>query len=38
MIYLDPESRFDFQEVFGEHPDLVMNFANALLPLRGRGN
>ena len=33
MIYLDPKADLTFKKVFGEHPDLVMNLLNALLPL-----
>ena len=30
---LDPKADLTFKKVFGEHPDLVMNLLNALLPL-----
>ncbi len=33
MRYLDPKADLTFKRVFGEHPDLVMSFLNALLPL-----
>lgn len=33
MTYLDPKADLTFKRVFGEHPDLVMSFLNALLPL-----
>lgn len=33
MRYLDPKADITFKRVFGEHPDLVMSFLNALLPL-----
>ncbi|MDR0938250.1 MAG: Rpn family recombination-promoting nuclease/putative transposase [Mediterranea sp.] len=33
MRYLDPKADLTFKQVFGEHPDLVMSFLNALLPL-----
>lgn len=33
MKYLDPKADLSFKRVFGEHPDLVMSFLNALLPL-----
>lgn len=33
MKYLDPKADLTFKRVFGEHPDLVMSFLNALLPL-----
>lgn len=31
--YLDPKADLTFKKVFGEHPDLVMSFLNAMLPL-----
>ena len=34
MRYLNPKADLTFKRVFGEHPDLVMSFLNALLPLR----
>ena len=30
--YLDPRADLSLKRVFGEHPDLVMSFLNALLP------
>ncbi len=33
MTYLDPKADLTFKKVFGEHPDIVMSFLNALLPL-----
>lgn len=33
MRYLDPKADLTFKHVFGEHPDLVRSFLNALLPL-----
>lgn len=33
MRYLDPKADLTFKRVFGEHPDLVKSFLNALLPL-----
>lgn len=33
MKYLDPKADLTFKRVFGEHPDLVKSFLNALLPL-----
>lgn len=33
MRYLNPKADLTFKLVFGEHPDLVMSFLNALLPL-----
>ena len=33
MKYLDPKADLTFKKVFGEHPDLVISFLNALLPL-----
>ena len=35
MIYLDPKADLTFKKVFGEHPDLVMSFISAMLPLSG---
>ncbi len=34
--YLDPKADLTFKKVFGEHPDLVKSFLNALLPLEDR--
>ena len=31
--YLDPKADLTFKKVFGEHPDLMRSFLNALLPL-----
>lgn len=31
--YLNPKSDLVFKKIFGEHPDLLMSFLNALLPL-----
>ena len=33
MRYLDPKADLTFKKVFGEHPDVVRSFLNALLPL-----
>lgn len=33
MRYLSPKADLTFKRVFGEHPDLVASFLNALLPL-----
>ena len=33
MRYLNPKADLTFKRVFGEHPDIVMSFLNALLPL-----
>lgn len=30
--YLDPKADLTFKKVFGEHPDLMMSFLNAMLP------
>ena len=30
--YLDPKADLTFKKVFGEHPDLVTSFLNAMLP------
>ena len=35
MRYLDPKADLTFKRVFGEHPDLIISFLNALLPLNG---
>ena len=32
MRYLNPKADLTFKKVFGEHPDLVISFLNALLP------
>ena len=34
MKYLDPRADLTFKKVFGEHPDLMISFLNAMLPLR----
>ena len=34
MRYLNHKADLTFKRVFGEHPDLVMSFLNALLPLQ----
>ena len=34
MRYLNPKADLTFKRVFGEHPDLVISFLNALLPLQ----
>ena len=31
--YLDPKADLTFKKVFGEHPDLLISFLNAMLPL-----
>ena len=31
--YLDPKNDLTFKRIFGEHPDLLMGFLNALMPL-----
>ena len=33
MRYLSPKADLTFKKVFGEHPDLIISFLNALLPL-----
>jgi len=33
MIYLDPRNDLTFKRVFGEHPNLLLSFLNAMLPL-----
>ena len=30
--YLDPKNDLTFKRIFGEHPDLLISFLNALLP------
>lgn len=32
--YLDPKADLTFKKVFGEHPDLLRSFLNAVLPLK----
>ena len=32
MKYLNPKADLTFKKVFGEHPDLIISFLNALLP------
>ena len=34
MKYLDPRADLTFKKVFGEHPDLMISFLNAMLPLK----
>ncbi|MCD8542096.1 MAG: Rpn family recombination-promoting nuclease/putative transposase, partial [Gammaproteobacteria bacterium] len=31
--YLDPKADVVFKKIFGDHPDLLMSFLNAVLPL-----
>ncbi|MDR2849388.1 MAG: Rpn family recombination-promoting nuclease/putative transposase, partial [Verrucomicrobiota bacterium] len=31
--YLDPKNDLVFKRIFGEHPNLLLSFLNALLPL-----
>ena len=33
MFYLDPKNDLTFKRIFGEHPNLLISFLNALLPL-----
>ena len=35
MRYLSPKADLTFKKVFGEHPDLVISFLNAMLPFHG---
>lgn len=35
--YLDPKNDLVFKKIFGEHPDLLIDFLNALLPLPDDG-
>jgi predicted transposase/invertase (TIGR01784 family) len=32
-MYLDPKNDLVFKRIFGEHPDLLISFLNALMPL-----
>ncbi|MDR0711701.1 MAG: Rpn family recombination-promoting nuclease/putative transposase, partial [Prevotellaceae bacterium] len=34
--YLDPKNDLTFKRIFGEHPDLLKSFLNALMPLEER--
>ena len=34
--YLDPKNDLPFKRIFGEHPDLLKSFLNAVMPLEGR--
>ena len=31
--YLDPKNDLTFKRIFGEHPDLLVGFLNAMMPL-----
>ncbi|MDR1154357.1 MAG: Rpn family recombination-promoting nuclease/putative transposase, partial [Bacteroidales bacterium] len=31
--YLDPKNDLPFKRIFGEHPNLLKSFLNALMPL-----
>jgi predicted transposase/invertase (TIGR01784 family) len=33
MRYLDPKADLTFKKIFGEHPDILMDFLNSILPL-----
>ncbi len=33
MYYLDPKNDISFKKVFGQHPDILISFLNALLPI-----
>ena len=33
MRYLDPKNDLIFKRIFGEHPDILLSFLNAVLPL-----
>ena len=35
-MYLNPKADITFKKVFGEHPDIVKSFLNAMLPLDDR--
>lgn len=36
MKYLSPKADLTFKKVFGEHPDLIISFLNALLPFESQ--
>lgn len=33
MRYLDPKNDLTFKKIFGQHPNILMHFLNAVLPL-----
>jgi len=33
ILYLDPKVDLTFRRIFGEHPDLLINFLNSVMPL-----
>ena len=33
VLYLDPKVDLTFKRIFGDHPDLLINFLNAVMPL-----
>jgi predicted transposase/invertase (TIGR01784 family) len=33
LYYLDPKNDISFKKVFGQHPDVLISFLNALLPI-----
>jgi predicted transposase/invertase (TIGR01784 family) len=35
--YLDPKTDVVFKKIFGQHPDLLKSFLNAVLPLPADG-
>ena len=35
--YLDPKNDLIFKRIFGEHPDLLIDFLNALMPFTPDG-
>ncbi|MEI6435272.1 MAG: PD-(D/E)XK nuclease family transposase [Bacteroidota bacterium] len=37
MRYFDPKNDLTFKKVFGEHPRLLKNFLNAILPFEENG-
>jgi predicted transposase/invertase (TIGR01784 family) len=37
MRYLDPKNDLTFKKIFGEHPDILMDFLNNILPLEQDG-
>ena len=36
-LYLDPKNDLTFKRIFGEHPDLLIDFLNALMLARLAG-
>jgi predicted transposase/invertase (TIGR01784 family) len=38
MRYLDPKNDLIFKRIFGEHPNILVSFLNAILPLEQEGD